>query len=255
MAGLVQGHPGCIRGSLPRCLRRQARVVTSTAWSAIEQAVAGIPGAAFYPDYQIPALLHLGDKTILATIRARDPELDTRLNVSRYVQAGRALNEVDNGQLNALVDGFRLNIDAPVASTFAYDRFNGDWAFLDRGWPMVVPEPAPATSTAISVELPRVATADGQTAFDYSSPIPLSLNVVGQYRINTGDWDWTKPQTSSPRIRAERKRRPTHTRPVRPRAGRVDLTSDLRHRGYVPSTGGPGGMERARTRGRGYSLG
>ncbi|MHB0886418.1 MAG: FtsX-like permease family protein [Bacillota bacterium] len=182
--------PGVYGDLFPNAFDGRLVSVTSTPWPAIERAVAGLPGAAFYPDYQMPALLHLGDKTILATIRARNPELDTRLDIDRYVQAGRALNVADNGQPNALIDGFRLNIDAPVASTFAYDRFNGDWAFLDRGWPMVVPEPAPATSTAISVEIPRVTTADGQMAFDYSSPLPLSLNVVGQYRINTGDWDW-----------------------------------------------------------------
>ena len=183
--------PGIYGDLFPDAFDGRLVSVTSTPWSAIERAVAGIPGAAFYPDYQMPALLHLEDKTILATIRARDPELDARLHIDRYVQAGRVLNAADDGQPNALIDGFRLNVDAPVASTFAYDRFNGDWVFLDRGWRMVVPGPAPATSTTISVELPRVITANGQTAFDYSSPLPLSLNVVGQYRISTGVWDWT----------------------------------------------------------------
>lgn len=189
--GWSKDTPGIYGDLFPDAFDGRLVSTTSTPWLAIERAVAGIPGARFYPDYQMPALLHLGDKTILATIRARAPELDARLGMDRYVQAGRALSAADDGQPNALIDGFRLNIDAPVASTFVYDRFNKDWAFLDRGWPMVVPEPAPATGASISIELPRVITANGQFTFDYASPLPANLNVVGQYRIDTGVWDWT----------------------------------------------------------------
>jgi len=191
-----QDTPGIYGELFPDAYDGRLVSALSTPWTAIEQAVAGIPGARFYPDYEMPALLHLGDKTIWAIIRARDPDLDARLGMDRYIQAGRALSTADNGQPNALIDGFRLDIDAPVASTFAYDRFNGDWAFLDRGWPMVVPEPAPAIGTSIAIELPRVSVANGQVAFDYTNPLPVNLDVVGEYRIDTGVWDWTNHKLS-----------------------------------------------------------
>ncbi len=156
----------------------------------LNRAASGIHGAVVHPVYEMPIVLHLGGKAIWATIRTRHTGLDDRLGLKHFIIAGRPLSGDDDGQLSALIDAFRLQIDTPNAETVGYDRFNGEWAYVYRGRPQMIDEPPPSEGSTIDVELPRASVSGNIATFNYEETVPVDVKVVGEYRLQTGEWNW-----------------------------------------------------------------
>ncbi|MHB8928899.1 MAG: FtsX-like permease family protein [Bacillota bacterium] len=176
--------------------------------AGIERTTAGIPGAAVRPVYEMPVVLRVGGKAIWATVRTRDPDLDERLVLSRFISAGRPLGREDAGQPSALIDSSRLQIDTPNAADFGYDVFNGKWAYVYRGRPQIIDEPPPSVGSILTVELPRVAVLNSGTAFNYEDAVPKDVKVVGEYRLQTGEWNWISNELRAEGYRSRKSRRP-----------------------------------------------
>lgn len=156
----------------------------------LNRTASSIHGAVVRPVYEMPIVLHMDGKAIWATIRTRDPGFDDRLGLRRFISAGRPLGRDDDGQPSVLIDSSRLEIYTPDAGAFGYDRFNGEWAYVYRGRPQMIDEPPPSVGSTLNVELPRASVVEGKAAFDYEDTVPIDVKVVGEYRLQTGEWNW-----------------------------------------------------------------
>ena len=126
-------------------------------------ALARLPGiAAVYPDYALPALDAAGHQVVL---RGRDPGLDARLGVQRFIRTGRALTASDG--LAAVVDV--AGGPAPASVTLRVPTLRGTvWDYGDLH-PFTFPV---VGGYAVAADEPaQVETPDGQEVIGPSGPM------------------------------------------------------------------------------------
>ncbi|MHB0885506.1 MAG: FtsX-like permease family protein [Bacillota bacterium] len=170
----------------------------------LSRAASSLRGVVIRRVYEMPILLRLGGKAIWATVRSRDPAQDDRLGLNRFITTGRPLTRDDDGQPLALIDSSRLQIDSPNADVFGYDRFNGEWAYVYRGRPQMIDEPPPSVGATLTIDLPSTSSSGNIATFNYDKTVPVDLKIIGEYRLQTGEWNWISSELGAEGYRSRK---------------------------------------------------